>query len=107
MRAAEHTLDDFAEDLGRVLGQAQRKAESWLSERKAIAARLVGLRDAANELIAQLGGNSLAPNQREPLKGAPAPRRSTRRRRTISVEGRARIAAAQRERWARQRAGKK
>ncbi len=51
----EGKLEEFAEDLGKLLGQAQNKAESWLGQRKAIAANLVGLRDTATRLLAQLG----------------------------------------------------
>ena len=52
---AEQKLEDFAEDLGRLLGTARVKAEGWLDQRKAIAEHLTGLRDTANQLLAQLG----------------------------------------------------
>ena len=51
----EGKLEEFAEDLGKLLGHAQNKAESWLGQRKAIAANLIGLRDTATKLLAQLG----------------------------------------------------
>ena len=46
--ATEHRIEDFAEDLGKMLGQARNKAEGWLGQRKAIAEHLMNLRDAAN-----------------------------------------------------------
>ena len=36
MTAAENKIDEFAEDLGRLLGTARAKAEDWLGQRKAI-----------------------------------------------------------------------
>src|SRR4051812_41583352 len=51
----EGKLEAFAEDLGRLLGEAQNKADGWLAQRKAIAQHLTGVRDTANQLLAQLG----------------------------------------------------
>lgn len=53
--AAEARLENFADDLGTLLGHAQNKAESWLGQRKAIAEQLMGVRDTAVRLLAQLG----------------------------------------------------
>ncbi|SRR5216684_7620049 len=41
-------IEDFAEDLGKLLGSARSKAESWLSQRKAIVKHLSEVRDAAS-----------------------------------------------------------
>jgi hypothetical protein len=114
--AAEAKLEDFAEDLGRLLAQAQNKAESWLGQRRAIADHLVGVRDTATRLLAQLGlGEPSIPSRRGRKPGsknkatagdaAPAVTRGrpAKKKRTMSAEARARIAAAQRARWARQR----
>jgi hypothetical protein len=112
-QSAEQKLEDFAEDLGRLLGTARVKAEGWLDQRKAIAAHLTGLRDTANQLLAQLGvGTGTSSSGRRPGR----PRKPTaddgtssvavsrkRKRRTMSAEARAKIAAAQRARWARQK----
>ena len=113
------TLGDFAEDLGRLLGTAQNKASAWLDQRKAIAEQLTQIRDTANRYLHQLtgGGANLAVAVRRGRRGRP-PGSSTAKRgpgrptgsgkvkRTMSKEGRERIAEAQRKRWAKQRAGK-
>ena len=113
---AEGKLEEFAEDLGMLLGQAQNKAESWLGQRKAIAANLIGLRDTATRLLAQLGVSDgpsptrkrqAASAQSTPIKRGPGrPKGSTRKKRTMSAEARAKISAAQRARWAKQKAQK-
>ena len=54
-QGATARITDFAEDLGRFLGSAQRKAESWLGERKQVAKRLAEIRDTATQLLGQLG----------------------------------------------------
>jgi hypothetical protein len=51
-------LRDFAEDLGRVLGSAQNKAESWLGQRKTIAEQLAKVRDTADQLLRDLSGSA-------------------------------------------------
>jgi hypothetical protein len=53
--AAEHKLEGFAEDLGRMLGHARTKAEGWLGQRRAIVKNLTELRDEASKLLSQLG----------------------------------------------------
>src|SRR5579872_5082337 len=99
----------FAEDLGRLLGEARNRADSWLAQRESIVKHLEGVRDTANQLLQQLGRNltTAAAGKRgpgRPAKAEAAPRR--RKRFTMSAEAREKIAAAQRARWARQKAGK-
>ena len=117
MTAAENRIDEFAEDLGRLLGSAQAKAEDWLGQRKAILEHLTGLRDTANGLIARLGGGSSsepAARGRKPgrppgsgaTRGPGGPAGTVKKKRTMSPEARARIAAAQRARWAKQKRNK-
>src|SRR5947199_8502603 len=53
--ATEHKIEEFAEDLGRMLGTARAKAEGWLGQRQAIVKTLTGLRDEATKLLADLG----------------------------------------------------
>jgi hypothetical protein len=121
-------LEGFAEDLGALLAQARNKAESWLEQRKAIADHLAGVRDTATRLLAQLGASEPARRGRKPGSrgkaaasadstagrgdqagqtqrqgGGPSQRA---KKRTMSAEGREKIAAAQRARWARQKARK-
>ena len=108
----EGKLEEFAEDLGKLLGQAQNKAENWLGQRKAIAANLIGLRDTATRLLAQLGVPDGAPGARKarrastPARRGPGRPKGSRKKRTMSAEARAKIAAAQRARWAKQKAQK-
>jgi hypothetical protein len=119
--AAEERLEGFAEDLGKLLGQAQNKAESWLGQRKAIADHLVGVRDTATRLLAQLGIVEAPRRGRKPgtggrrqsaAEGSTATRAASRRgrpikkKRIMSPEAREKIAAAQRARWAKQRKNK-
>jgi hypothetical protein len=115
-------LGDFAADLGQFLGGVQSRASSWLQQRKDIADQLTQIRDTANQYLQQLGaeGSHLverfekARRGRPPgsakaaaASGSPAPaeavQESSRPKRTMSPEARARIAEAQRKRWAKQR----
>jgi len=110
---AETRLEEFAEDLGRLLGQAQHKAASWLDQRNAIADHLIGVRDTASRLLAQLGVQESGRSASGPASTLPAAQRTGRRsaagkkKRVMSAEARARISAAQRARWARQKADKR
>lgn len=109
--AAEARLENFADDLGTLLGQAQNKADNWLGQRKAIAEQLVGVRDTAVRLLAQLGiAPAAAPARvakKAPGRGRPAAQATgAKKKRTMSVEARAKIAAAQRARWAKQKRAK-
>jgi hypothetical protein len=114
----EGRMEEFAEDLGRLLGAAQAKAEGWLGQRKAVAEQLTQIRDTAAALLTQLTGNGaniMAAVQRGRRRGRP-PGRSTasdsaavtqgpRKRRRMSTAARKAISDAQKARWARQRAG--
>jgi len=127
VQATESKLEGFAEDLGRLLGTAQVKAESWIGQRKAITDQLTQIRDAAQRWISELsgGGTDAGVQRRGPRRpaasskvlerpkrrpgrppaaaGASATQGGGLKKRTISPEGRERIAAAQRLRWARQK----
>jgi hypothetical protein len=105
----ETRLEAFAEDLGRLLGTARAKADSWLSQREAIVKHLEGVRDTANQLLQQLGiGSSpAAATRRRAGRPAKPEAAAPRKRRRMSAEAREKIAAAQRARWAKQKAGKK
>lgn len=105
--AAEARLENFADDLGKLLGHAQNKAESWLGQRKEIAEQLAGVRDTAVRLLAQLGVVDAPTPARAAKKAATRGRKAGRpagaKKRTMSAEAREKIAAAQRLRWARQK----
>jgi hypothetical protein len=51
----EQRVLDYAETLGRVLGTAQARATTWLTERDDVTRQLVQIRDSANDLLSQLG----------------------------------------------------
>src|SRR5579862_3255050 len=53
--ATEHKIEEFADDLGKMLGHARTKAEGWLGQRKTIVKNLSELRDEATKLLSQLG----------------------------------------------------
>lgn len=113
------TIGDFAGDLSKFLGDTERKASEWLGQRKAMTDRLTAIRDQAARLLRQMG--SLAPDmpsmpglrrrgrpvgsKNQAVKRGPGGPRKAKRR-TMSAEARARIAEAQRKRWAKVRAGK-
>lgn len=52
--AVEERMLDFAEDLGRLLGTAERKANEWLNQRQEAVKTLTNLRDTANQLLERL-----------------------------------------------------
>lgn len=122
----EHKIEEFAEDLGKMLGHARSKAEGWLNQRQAIVKNLTQLRDEANKLLGQLGheAQSIVRRGRPPLaRGIRIPRggpgdsvgrvvnkiRETvvRKRRKMSAAARKRISEAQKARWAKQKAAQK
>ena len=45
LAATGHQIEEFAEDLGKMLGHARTKAEGWLGQRQAIVKNLTQLRD--------------------------------------------------------------
>src|SRR6188474_579313 len=51
----ENRMLAFAEQLGRIVGTVQAKAEGWL-DRDALSAQISTVRDSASELLNQLGG---------------------------------------------------
>ncbi len=53
--ASEHKIDEFAEDLGRLLGSATAKADKWLGQRQQIVKHLTEVRDTASKLLSDLG----------------------------------------------------
>src|SRR5262245_59711175 len=127
--SVEGAISGFAEDLGRILGQARNKADSWLGQRQAIVKQLTQLRDEASSLLNQLGHQAAAAGQRGrrvadsfvtgyQKRGPGRPRGSKnkkgiiivggkRKRRKMSAAARAKISAAQKARWAKQKAGEK
>jgi hypothetical protein len=109
----EKSVEDFAEDLGRLLGTARAKAEGWLGQRTTVAKQLAQIRDTAADLLQQLTGGArqaLAGRRRgRPRKQAQGPRATASGaspRRTMSAKARKAISEAQKKRWAKRRAEK-
>ena len=103
--ATEQRIEAFAEDLGRLLGTARAKADSWLNQREQIAKQLGEIRDTATKLLTEMGHQAqtvVRGARKQKAQYAPAPV-SRKRRRKMSAAARAKIAAAQRLRWARQK----
>ena len=105
-------MTDFAEDLGRLLGSAQKKASDWLGQRQNVAKQLEQIRDTASDLLAQMIGIGTRSGRR---RGRPAggtkPAATTRARkgtkRKMSAAARKAISEAQKRRWAKTKAAKK
>jgi hypothetical protein len=110
-------IDDFAEELGRLLGTAEAKAKGWLGQREQIAKTLEGIRDTATRLLGDLGHQAARAVRRgRPVgsknaatHGPGRPKGSgkagaPRKRRKMSAAARAKISAAQKKRWAKQKA---
>lgn len=104
----QEAFETFAADLGRFLGTVQNRADSWLQQRQHIAEQLTKIRDTAAQYLRQLAGAGEAPRAGA-ARGGGRTRTSARRaaasgrkrgRRHMSDEARARIAAAQKKRWA-------
>jgi hypothetical protein len=113
--ATEQKIEDFAEELGRLLGSARAKADSWLGQRQQIAKTLEGIRDTATSLLSRLGHQAQAVVKRRGRPAAtaastadvaPAPL-SKKKRRKMSAAARKKISEAQKARWAKQKSEKK
>ena len=106
-------LEGFAEDLGKLLGTAQAKAEGWLNQRQTIAKQLAGIRDTASSLLQQLAGSgartgaAVRRGVRRAQSAAAAATGPRRRRRRLSAKARKAISEAQKRRWAARKAAAK
>ena len=109
-------VEAFAEDLGRMLGTARAKADSWLGQRKEITKVLSDIRDTASKLLNDLGtqaqavGRGYVRGRRgpgRPPKNIAANNAAPRKRRRLSAKARKAISDAQKARWARQRAAER
>ena len=118
---SQQKIEDFAEDLGKMLGSARAKAEGWLSQRQAIAKNLTELRDTASQLLSELGHRAERVVRRGRKAGRAAaaqvgvirrgpgrpPGSGRKKKRTMSAAARAAISRAQKARWAKLKAGEK
>jgi hypothetical protein len=115
--ATEHKIEEFAEDLGRLLGTARAKAEGWMGQRQNIAKQLAGIRDTASDLLQELtsSGARMAAAVRRGRRLGRSPGSKNRsageqeqpKRRKMSAKARKAISDAQKRRWARQKAAEK
>ena len=107
-RTLEDTALSFAEDLGRLLGTAERKANEWISQRKTVVTQLTELRDKANVLLERLGDDAPFPwksggQMRRRKPGRPAGTTKTTQAATVGADagarkpGRRKFTAAQRK----------
>ena len=103
-------IEGFAEDLGRLLGTAQAKAQGWIGQRHTIAKQLQQIRDTASGLLSELAGAASSGRRRgRRAAGAVAAAGATgviRRKRRLSAKARKAISDAQKKRWAAVRAAK-
>jgi hypothetical protein len=110
-KASGHKIEDFAEDLGRLLGNAQAKAQGWMGQRQAIAKHLAEIRDTASTLLADLGQQTqrgLRRGKRAYVTAATTVTSvSPQKKRKLSAKARKAISDAQKKRWAAVRAAKK
>ena len=109
-RVSTSKIEDFAEDLGRLLGTARAKAEGWLGQRQNVARQLEQIRDTAAGLLNQLTAGNVGRGgrgRRQARKQAQGPKATASGaspRRKLSAKARAAISRAQKRRWAKQKA---
>jgi len=109
-RRSARSIEGFAEDLGRLLGTAQAKAQGWIGQRQTIAKQLQQIRDTASGLLADLTSKSSAVGRgrRRAVAAATAVGSGiVRRKRRLSKKARKAISDAQKRRWAAVRAARK
>jgi len=110
--ATGEKLEQFAEDVGRLLGTARAKAESWLGQREEIVKSLEGIRDVASQLLTQLGHEAAAAvgrgrgGRRAKSKTRGRRKSGGRRVRGWTAEQRAEVAARMKRYWASRRKNK-
>src|SRR5688572_20026291 len=68
----------FAEELGRIAGTVQAKAEGWMN-RETLTRQMAGVRDGAAELLDHLGLGALAARKATPAKRATTGRKTAAR----------------------------
>ena len=67
--ALEQRVVAFAEELGRIAGTVQARAEGWL-DREALTKQLASVRDAAAGLLEHLAGEATTPSTKAPAAAA-------------------------------------
>jgi hypothetical protein len=100
--AVGQRIEAFAEDLGRIFGEAESKAAAWMNQRTTILEQLTAVRDKASGLINSLSGASAGGRGRGRKRAGGGRKRTVK----LSAAGRAAISAAQKLRWAKYNAAK-
>jgi len=77
--AMEERLMAFAEQLGRMVGTIQAKADGWM-DRKTLNKQIAGVRDDATRLLEQLAGGAKKATKRAKAAAAAARQGSKTRR---------------------------
>jgi hypothetical protein len=67
--ALEQRVVAFAEQLGRIVGTVQAKAEGWM-DRDALNKQIASVRDSAAELLEHLAGGVMKPSKKKPVSAA-------------------------------------
>jgi hypothetical protein len=67
--AMEQRVVEFAEQLGRIAGTFQAKADGWM-DREALTKQIASVRDSAAELLEQLAGGATKGSKRNPVATA-------------------------------------
>ena len=104
--SAAGRIEQFGEDLGRLLGTAQARAKHWLGQRQEIVKHLSDIRDTASRLLADLGHVGRGGRRGRPAVASIAVA-GRRKRRKLSPAARKAISDAQKRRWAAVRAKEK
>jgi hypothetical protein len=96
---AEHKIEGFVEDLGKLLGHARTKAEGWMGQRRAIVKNLTELRDEASKLLGELGHGAVIAGRRgrKTVVAAVDGINGRKTRRKMSAKARAAISAGAEE----------
>lgn len=79
-KAVEQKVVQFAEQLGRIIGTVQAKADGWL-DRRTLSAQISAIRDAAADLLEHVAGED--PNLSSARQSTSAPGADTRRSRGV------------------------
>jgi hypothetical protein len=82
---AEEKALEFAEDLGRLFGTVQRKANDWLNQRQEVVKTLTRLRDSANQLLGQLGDQAGTQRRRGRGRATAADATNMQARQTVAA----------------------
>lgn len=100
-RKKARTARTTAAGLDRSLAQVKSRLVKWRAERDALAAHLRGVIRTGETMLAELGDEAATA-----ARGSGAGRKAKRGKRRLSPEGRARIIAAAKKRWAQYRKDK-